>query len=77
MSESVGALRRAGALRAATVSACSSFGYSLSVTATPRALEAVARLREFFGHTVVSFKPWISSMGGASARTKLMGCESP
>ena len=76
MSASVGARPRAGKLRAATVSACPCFGYSFRVTGTPRAASAAARLREFFGHTVSSLRPCTSSMGGASARTKLMGCES-
>ena len=75
-SASVGARRRAGRLSAATVSACTSSGYSFNVTGTPCARSAAARLTEFFGRTVSSLSPCTSNMGGASACTKSMGWDS-
>ncbi len=75
MSASVGAQPRASLARAATVSACPRLGYSFRVTGTPQALRAAAKFLEFFGGTVWSSRPCTSSMGGAPARTKLMGCD--
>ena len=57
MSARVGARPRAGRLSAATVSACTSLGYSFKVAGTPAACNAAEKLIEFFGRTVSSLWP--------------------
>jgi len=73
LSASTGPLPRNGLDRAMATSSCVSAGYCLSVTGAPNAFSRAARLIAFFGLTSVSPVEVTSSIGGASARAKLIG----
>ena len=69
-----GAPARAAALSAATVSACMSFAIQLERHRHAAALQRRGRDCANSSATPCGLSsPWISSMGGASARTKLIG----